>query len=108
MFFKILPELGHLLLIFAFLFSICQTSIGLWAFFKKDNILMYWVPAWVYAEVSFLFLSYFFLTYAFFINDFSLAYVAGHSHSFLPIHTANKTIHKKIEPSCAPHTAEIR
>ncbi|OGT16281.1 MAG: hypothetical protein A3G71_03045 [Gammaproteobacteria bacterium RIFCSPLOWO2_12_FULL_38_14] len=79
-----LPELGHLLLIFAFLFSICQTSIGLWAFFKKDNILMYWVPAWVYAEVSFLFLSYFFLTYAFFINDFSLAYVAGHSHSLLP------------------------
>jgi cytochrome c-type biogenesis protein CcmF len=81
----VIPELGHVALAIALCLALTQGFFGLAGpIFNK--------PAWsaVAKPVSvghfvFVAIAYAALTYAHIVNDFSVAYVAGHSNSALPL-----------------------
>ncbi|WIM05160.1 MAG: heme lyase CcmF/NrfE family subunit [Candidatus Nitricoxidivorans perseverans] len=83
-----IPELGHFALILALLFAAVQGAMPLLgAHVEKGGGNGAWIalarPA---ASASFLLVSVAFacLTWAFYVNDFSVEYVARHSNSMLP------------------------
>lgn len=80
-----IPTLGELALILAFLFAIIQGTLPLIGVWKNNTTLSNLaVPA---ARLQFLFLlvSFAILEYAFYVNDFSVRYVANTSNSQLPL-----------------------
>ncbi len=78
------PELGHLALILAFLVALTQGVLPIVGAHRGNAA---WIalarPA---AQTQFMLVAFAFgcLTFAFVANDFSVAYVAGHSNSKLP------------------------
>jgi cytochrome c-type biogenesis protein CcmF len=81
----VIPELGHVALAIAMCLAIAQTFFGL-----AGPILN--KPAWSavakpvsVGQLVFVFVAYLALTYAFVTHDFSVAYVANHSNSQLPL-----------------------
>jgi len=80
----ILPEIGHFALILALVISIVQGVIPLiGAHQGREDWLVLARPA---AQLSFALLTISFgvLTWSFYINDFSVLYVAEHSNALLP------------------------
>lgn len=80
-----IPELGHFALILALCLAIVQTFFPILGAHKgRANWMAVARPAaagqWVFMTLAFAC-----LTYAFIINDFSVAYVAGNSNTALPI-----------------------
>jgi cytochrome c-type biogenesis protein CcmF len=80
-----IPELGHFALILACALAVVQTIFPLIGAHRG-------IPNWVavarpaaLGQLLFIFIAYACLTYAFIYNDFSVAYVAGHSNSALPL-----------------------
>ena len=81
-----IPELGHFSLILALCLAVIQ---GVFPIVGAARGLPSWMalarPA-ARAQFVFLALAFAALAYSFFVNDFSVAYVAGNSNSLLPVH----------------------
>jgi cytochrome c-type biogenesis protein CcmF len=81
----VIPELGHVALILALLLASSQAFFGLAGpIFNKPGWSAAAKPIGV-GHFVFVCIAYGALTYAHITNDFSVAYVAGHSNSALPI-----------------------
>lgn len=80
-----IPELGHFSLIIGLAFAFLLASVPLIGIARKDQYLVRYARPLAYGMFIFIFLSVVSLAYSFGADDFSVAYVAGHSNSQLPI-----------------------
>ncbi|MBE1302129.1 MAG: heme lyase CcmF/NrfE family subunit [Alteromonadaceae bacterium] len=81
-----IPELGQLSLVIAMLMSISLGIYPLWGVAKNDERLIRTAIPLALGMFIFTAFSYAALTYAFITDDFTVAYVAHHSNSMLPIY----------------------
>ncbi|GIX33373.1 MAG: c-type cytochrome biogenesis protein CcmF [Lysobacterales bacterium] len=79
-----LPELGHVALILAFLLACAQATLPLIGAARGDRRLMAVAPSAAAGQLVFVAFAYLVLTAAFLGRDFSVLYVANHSNSLLP------------------------
>ncbi len=79
-----IPELGHLALILAFCLAIVQSTLPLIGAWRGDRVWMGLAQPAAWGQFFFLTVSLACLTYAFLVDDFSVAYVAQNSNSALP------------------------
>lgn len=80
-----LPELGLMALLLAFGFALAQVvvpSIGVW---RNNATWQLWAKPLVFAQVVSVSLSFSMLVASFLADDFSVAYVAAHSNTDLPV-----------------------
>jgi len=77
-------EFGNYLLVLAFILSICLSVFPLYGAFTKNMSLVYTTKPLVILFFLSLLGSFICLAYAFFIDDFTIAYVAQNSNSMLP------------------------
>ncbi|MCL1144351.1 heme lyase CcmF/NrfE family subunit [Shewanella gaetbuli] len=80
-----IPELGHFSLLIGLAFAILLSSVPLIGAVKKDAYLVRYAWPLAYGMFFFIFISVITLGYSFAVDDFSVAYVAHHSNSQLPI-----------------------
>ena len=80
-----IPELGQFTLIIAFGLSALLSFYPLWGAHTGHAGLMNSARTLAVCQFLFVGLSFACLTYAFIVNDFSVAYVASHSNSELPL-----------------------
>ena len=80
-----IPELGHFSLIIGLAFAFLLASVPLIGIARKDQYLVRYARPLSYGMFVFILLSVITLGYSFATDDFSVAYVAGHSNSQLPI-----------------------
>ncbi len=80
-----LAELGQILIIIALIFAILQGTIPLLGVIQKKPIWMFVGMSFARGQFIFLFISLLTLGYLFYLNDFSVLYVAQNSNSLLPI-----------------------
>ncbi|WNC67887.1 heme lyase CcmF/NrfE family subunit [Thalassotalea nanhaiensis] len=79
-----IPEIGHFALIIAMAFAICLSIVPLVGVYQKNQRLITFAKPLTLGMFSFTTLSIVLLGYSFVVDDFSVAYVAGHSNSHLP------------------------
>ncbi len=79
-----IPELGHLAMILALCLAIVQGTLPLIGAWRGDHQWMGLAQPAAWGQFSFLAFSFACLTYAFMVDDFSVAYVAQNSNSALP------------------------
>lgn len=77
-------EFGNYLLVFAFIISVCLSVFPLLGTFTNNRVLTYTAKPLTVLLFIALLASFVCLSYAFFIDDFTIAYVAQHSNSLLP------------------------
>lgn len=80
-----IPELGHLALVLALLFAALQCLIPLLGSLKERQQLLRCAKPFALSQAFWVFVSFACLEWAFFRNDFSVAYVAANSNSHLPL-----------------------
>ncbi|WP_394206041.1 heme lyase CcmF/NrfE family subunit [Shewanella waksmanii] len=80
-----IPELGHFSLIIGLAFAFLLATVPLIGVARKDQYLVRYAWPLSYGMFFFIFLSVIVLGYSFAVDDFSVAYVAHHSNSQLPI-----------------------
>lgn len=80
-----IPEFGHLALILGAVFALLGSVIPLIGLVKKDPYLIRYAWRLSYGAFGFISLSLFLLAYSFSVDDFSVAYIAAHSNSHLPL-----------------------
>ena len=80
-----IPELGHFSLILGLAFAILLAIVPLYGAARKDQYLVRYAWPLAYGMFFFISLSVIALGYSFAVDDFSVAYVAHHSNSELPI-----------------------
>jgi cytochrome c-type biogenesis protein CcmF len=81
-----IPELGNFALVLALVASILLAIYPLWGAFSQHGTLMATARPLASAMFLFTLLAYLALTHSFVVDDFSVAYVANHSSSALPIY----------------------
>ncbi|WP_417791111.1 heme lyase CcmF/NrfE family subunit [Stutzerimonas xanthomarina] len=79
-----IPELGHLAMILALCLAVVQGTLPLIGAWRGDSQWMGLAQPAAWGQFSFLAFSFACLTYAFMMDDFSVAYVAQNSNSALP------------------------
>ena len=79
-----IPELGHLAMILALCLAVVQGTLPLIGAWRGDSQWMSLAQPAAWGQFSFLAFSFACLTYAFMVDDFSVAYVAQNSNSALP------------------------
>ncbi|MCQ4263686.1 heme lyase NrfEFG subunit NrfE [Stutzerimonas stutzeri] len=79
-----IPELGHLAMILALCLAIVQATLPLIGAWRGDRQWMGLAQPAAWGQFAFLAFSFACLTYAFMVDDFSVAYVAHNSNSALP------------------------
>ena len=79
-----IPELGHLAMILALCLAVVQGTLPLIGAWRGDSQWMGLAQPAAWGQFSFLAFSFACLTYAFMLDDFSVAYVAQNSNSALP------------------------
>ncbi|WP_375739159.1 heme lyase CcmF/NrfE family subunit [Pseudomonas boanensis] len=79
-----IPELGHLALILALCMAIVQATLPLVGAWRGDRQWMSLAQPAAWGQFAFLAFAFGCLTYAFMVDDFSVAYVASNSNSALP------------------------
>ena len=79
-----IPELGHLAMILALCLAVVQGTLPLIGAWRGDSQWMGLAQPAAWGQFSFLAFSFACLTYAFMVDDFSVAYVAQNSNSALP------------------------
>jgi len=79
-----IPELGHLALIFALVFSLAQTFTPMWGVRQQSAAMMHAAVPLTLMVFLLTFVSFVFLEISFLQNDFSLVYAANNSNSLLP------------------------
>ena len=80
-----IPEIGHLALILALCLAIVQATLPLIGAWRGDRLWMGIARPAAYGQFAFLMLSLLCLTWAFMVDDFSVAYVAHNSNTALPL-----------------------
>ncbi|QJR81738.1 heme lyase CcmF/NrfE family subunit [Alteromonas pelagimontana] len=81
-----IPELGNVSLTLALVTAILLAIYPLWGTFKNNNALMSTAKPLAFGLFVFTLLAFLCLVYAFVTDDFSVAYVAQHSNSQLPVY----------------------
>ncbi|MCW3150339.1 heme lyase CcmF/NrfE family subunit [Stutzerimonas stutzeri] len=79
-----IPELGHLAMILALCLACVQGTLPLIGAWRGDRQWMSLAQPAAWGQFSFLAFAFACLTYAFMVDDFSVAYVAQNSNSALP------------------------
>ncbi|WP_271408425.1 heme lyase CcmF/NrfE family subunit [Pseudomonas sp. Q1-7] len=79
-----IPELGHLALILALCMAVVQATLPLIGAWRGDRQWMSLAQPAAWGQFAFLTFAFACLTYAFMVDDFSVAYVASNSNSALP------------------------
>lgn len=79
-----IPELGHLAMILALCLCLVQATLPLIGAWRGDHQWMSLAQPAAWGQFAFLLFSFLCLTYAFMVDDFSVAYVANNSNSALP------------------------
>ena len=79
-----IPELGHLAMILALCLAVVQGTLPLIGAWRGDRQWMGLAQPAAWGQFCFLAFSFICLTYAFMVDDFSVAYVAQNSNSALP------------------------
>jgi cytochrome c-type biogenesis protein CcmF len=79
-----IPELGHLAMILALCLSLVQASLPMIGAWRGDRQWMSLAQPAAWGQFAFLVFAFLCLTYAFMVDDFSVAYVAHNSNSALP------------------------
>ncbi|MBA1272832.1 heme lyase CcmF/NrfE family subunit [Stutzerimonas azotifigens] len=79
-----IPELGHLAMILALCLVLVQSIFPLIGAWRGDRLWMSLAQPAAWGQFAFLAFSFACLTYAFMVDDFSVAYVASNSNSALP------------------------
>ena len=79
-----LPELGHVFLLAAFVLSLLLSVLPLWGAHRQTIILQQSAQPLAFALLAAVTASYVVLTIAFVQHDFSVAYVAKNSNTLLP------------------------
>ncbi|MGA4321615.1 heme lyase CcmF/NrfE family subunit [Ectopseudomonas hydrolytica] len=79
-----IPELGHLAMILALCLCLVQATLPLIGAWRGDHQWMSLAQPAAWGQFVFLLFSFICLTYAFMVDDFSVAYVAHNSNSALP------------------------
>ena len=79
-----IPELGHLAMILALCLAVVQATLPLIGAWRGDRQWMGLAQPAAWGQFAFLGFSFASLTYAFMVDDFSVAYVAHNSNSALP------------------------
>ena len=79
-----IPELGHLAMILALCLAVVQGTLPLVGAWRGDHQWMSLAQPAAWGQFAFLGFSFACLTYAFMVDDFSVAYVAHNSNSALP------------------------
>ncbi|BAJ04098.1 heme lyase CcmF/NrfE family subunit [Shewanella violacea] len=80
-----IPELGHISLIIGLAFAFLLACVPLIGVARKDQYLVRYAWPLTYGMFFFIAVSVIVLGYSFAVDDFSVAYVAHHSNSQLPI-----------------------
>ncbi|GLS84854.1 heme lyase CcmF/NrfE family subunit [Paraferrimonas haliotis] len=80
-----IPELGHFSLIIGLAFAMLLSVVPLVGVARKDQYLVRYAWPLSYGMFAFITLAVIALGYSFAVDDFSVAYVAHHSNSQLPI-----------------------
>jgi cytochrome c-type biogenesis protein CcmF len=79
-----IPELGHLAMILALCLTLVQATLPLIGAWRGDRQWMSLAQPAAWGQFAFLLFAFVCLTYAFLVDDFSVAYVASNSNSALP------------------------
>ena len=79
------PELGQVALVLALILALVQSVAPLWGSYTGNRVLMSLAKPAVTGQLVFAAIAFGALTYAFVTHDFSVAFVAGHSNSELPV-----------------------
>ena len=79
-----IPEIGHFSLILALCLAMVQTVLPMLGSIKAQGVWIKVGESAAFGQLFFVTISFAILAYAFFINDFSVAYVAQNSNSSLP------------------------
>ncbi|WP_342243511.1 heme lyase CcmF/NrfE family subunit [Pseudomonas sp. OTU5201] len=79
-----IPELGHLAMILALCMAVVQATLPLIGAWRGDRQWMSLAQPAAWGQFAFLAFAFGCLTYAFMVDDFSVAYVASNSNSALP------------------------
>jgi cytochrome c-type biogenesis protein CcmF len=79
-----IPELGHLAMILALCLTLVQATLPLIGAWRGDRQWMSLAQPAAWGQFAFLLFAFICLTYAFLVDDFSVAYVASNSNSALP------------------------
>src|SRR3990167_311142 len=79
-----IPELGHLAMILALCLTLVQASPPIIGGWRGDRQWMSLAVPAAWGQFAFLVFAFLCLTYAFMVDDFSVAYVAHNSNSALP------------------------
>jgi cytochrome c-type biogenesis protein CcmF len=80
----VIPELGQFALVLALLLAIVQCVLPLWGAHTRNARFIALARPAAAGQFVFVALAFAFLTYAFVVQDFSVAYVAQNSNSKLP------------------------
>lgn len=80
-----IPEIGHYALILAFCLAITQSALPLLGVIRHRISWMQVAYATAYGQLFFISIAFFALAFSFVSNDFSVAYVANNSNSYLPL-----------------------
>jgi len=80
-----IPELGHFALIIALCLSVLQAGVPFYGVVSNKPVLMALSRSLAAGQFIFVSLSFFLLTAAFIQNDFTVALVANHSNTQLPL-----------------------
>ncbi len=80
-----IAEIGEFSLIIGFCFSVILAIVPLLGTALKNELMMNYARTLAFAQFAFILFSFFCLAYVFSQDDFSVAYVANHSNSQLPL-----------------------
>jgi cytochrome c-type biogenesis protein CcmF len=79
-----IPEIGHFALILALSLAVCQGVMPIIGAHKDDAALMSVAKSAAFGQLVFVVVSFACLAWSFLESDFSVLYVANHSHRALP------------------------
>lgn len=79
-----IPELGHVSLIIAFVLAIGLATVPMWGAWRRDIAAMNTAPSLAVGVTVFVAIAFVLLTISFLRDDFSVAVVAANSNSLLP------------------------
>src|SRR3990167_4050553 len=76
---------GTIAILFALFFSLLQTVVPLFGYWRNNPFLLAFARPAAYGQGVYVFIAYVLLTIAFVNNEFTIAYVATNSHPTLPL-----------------------
>lgn len=79
------PELGHFALIMALCLGIAQVAMPLYGLYRRDQSLMGLARPAALGQCFFVAFAFAALAYCFYVNNFSVVFVAHHSNTQLPV-----------------------